>query len=179
MPYECRLDFSTLWNNSDNNNNNNSRKEKKKTTRNHSKMLFRKKILSYLIWNIWDIWEILVVIILIPLAQFNPHLKSPTRLLNLYNRKPFMITMYLNNRPLISCLIGQTFLPPLTPCQLTMAWTFSLGKEGGRGGGALRYQIITHCQTAMQSGSSARQNLWMVNSFEAKKGGVVNFTLRI
>ena len=38
-------------------------------------------------------------------------------------------------------------------------------------GGALRYQMATHCQTAARSGSGERQNIGAVNSFEGKKGG--------
>ena len=47
----------------------------------------------------------------------------------------------------------------------------------GRGGGSLRYQMATHCQTAALSGSSKRQNLGAVNSSEGKEG-VVNFKPR-
>ena len=38
------------------------------------------------------------------------------------------------------------------------------------GGGALRYQIATHCQTAGQSGSGECQNIGKVKE-EKKKGG--------
>ena len=38
-------------------------------------------------------------------------------------------------------------------------------------GGALRYQMATHCETAARSGSGERQNIGAVNSFEGKKGG--------
>ena len=39
------------------------------------------------------------------------------------------------------------------------------------GGGALRYRMATHCQTAARSGSGECQNIGAVNSFEGKKGG--------
>ena len=39
------------------------------------------------------------------------------------------------------------------------------------GGGALRYQMATRCQTAVQRGSGEHQNIGAVNSFEGKKGG--------
>ena len=45
---------------------------------------------------------------------------------------------------------------------------------GAPGGGALRYQMATHCQTAGRSGSGERENIGAVNSFEAKKGGRSN-----
>ena len=45
------------------------------------------------------------------------------------------------------------------------------------GGGALRYRMATHCQTAARSGSGERQNIGAVNSLEGKKGGAVNFKL--
>ena len=38
-------------------------------------------------------------------------------------------------------------------------------------GGALRYRMATHCQTAARSGSGERQNIGAVNSLEGKKGG--------
>ena len=44
------------------------------------------------------------------------------------------------------------------------------GARGG-GGGALRYQMATHCQTATWSGGGERQNIGAVYSFEGKKGG--------
>ena len=40
-----------------------------------------------------------------------------------------------------------------------------------RGGGALRLWMITHCQSGEQCGSSERQNIGAVQSFEGKKGG--------
>ena len=52
--------------------------------------------------------------------------------------------------------------------------TFGKGSIPGGGGGALRYQMATQCQTAARSGSSERQNIGAVNSFEAKKGGRSN-----
>ena len=39
------------------------------------------------------------------------------------------------------------------------------------GGGSLRYQMATHCQTDARNRSGERQNIRAVNSFEGKKGG--------
>ena len=47
----------------------------------------------------------------------------------------------------------------------------------GVAGRALRYWMATHWQTAMPSRSGECQNLGAVNSFEGKKGEVVNFKL--
>ena len=47
---------------------------------------------------------------------------------------------------------------------------------GGGGGGALRYRMATHCQTA-QSRSGECQNIGAVNCFEGKIRGAVNFKL--
>ena len=45
------------------------------------------------------------------------------------------------------------------------------------GGGALRYQTATPCQTAAWRGSGECQNIGAINSFEGKKSGAVNFKL--
>ena len=41
----------------------------------------------------------------------------------------------------------------------------------GGGGGALRYQMATHCQMTMRSESGEHQNIGGVNSFKGRKGG--------
>ena len=48
-------------------------------------------------------------------------------------------------------------------------FSFLRGDPGG--GGAMRYQMATHCQTVARSGSSEHQNIGAVDSFEGKKGG--------
>ena len=42
-------------------------------------------------------------------------------------------------------------------------------EQASRGGGALRYQMATHCQMAVHSGSGENQNIGAVNSFGGKK----------
>ena len=46
-----------------------------------------------------------------------------------------------------------------------------LSSGGGEGGGAPRYQMDTHWQMAVQSGSGGCKNLRVVSSFGSKKGG--------
>ena len=61
-------------------------------------------------------------------------------------------------------------------CNCSGVW-LALGIAPGAGGGALRYRMGTHCQTAARSGSGEHQNVGAVNSFEGKKRGAVNFKL--
>ena len=58
-------------------------------------------------------------------------------------------------------------------CQLELCGGGGGGGKGGEDprGGALRYQMATHCQMAAQSCSSEHQNIGAVSSFEGKKGG--------
>ena len=52
-----------------------------------------------------------------------------------------------------------------------IGWYSERAHPLGGGGGALRYQMATHCQKAAWSRSGERQNLGAVNCLEGKKGG--------
>ena len=73
------------------------------------------------------------------------------------------------------------FFTPIKPCLKSYSLYIGLLSfytvRIHRGGGALKYQMATHCQTAAPSRSSEHRNIGAVNSFEGKKGGVVNFKL--